>query len=136
MQLAVRALLDQRPASSTRMLSALTMVESRWAMTTRGAVLRHLVERVLDLLLGVAVERARGLVEDQDRRPLEDGAGDGDALLLAAGELEAALAHHGAVALGQLGDEAVDLRHARGLAAPPRRWRRAGRSGCCRGWCR
>ncbi len=32
---------------------------------------------------------------------LEDGAGDGDALLLAAGELEAPLAHHGAIAVGQ-----------------------------------
>ena len=68
------------------------MVESRWAMTSVVRFFDDLVERVLDLLLGVAVERAGRLVEDQDRRPFEDGAGDGDALLLAAGELEAALA--------------------------------------------
>jgi len=30
----------------------------------RGAALRHPVERVLDFLLGVAVKRARRLVED------------------------------------------------------------------------
>ena len=70
-------------------------------MTTRRAVSRDLVERVLDLPLGVAVERAGGLVEQQDRRRLEDRARDGDALLLAARELQAALAHHGAVALRQ-----------------------------------
>ena len=54
----------------------------------RRAVARHPFERVLDLLLGVAVERRGRLVEEQDRRRLEDRAGDGDALLLAAGELE------------------------------------------------
>jgi len=37
------------------------------------------------LALGVAVERGGGLVEQQDRRRLEDGARNGDALLLAAG---------------------------------------------------
>ena len=42
------------------------------------------VEGVLDLLLGEAIERRGRLVEDEDRRPLQDRAGDGDALLLAA----------------------------------------------------
>ena len=45
----------------------------------------------------------------QDRRRLEDGAGDGDALLLAAGELQAALADLGLVAVGREADEIVDL---------------------------
>ena len=81
------------------------------------------VERLLDRRLGAAVERAGRLVEDQDRRVLEQGAGDGDALLLAAGELEAALADHRLVAVGQLHDEGVDRRAPRGgldlrLAAP------------------
>src|SRR5262249_7543428 len=61
----------------------------------RGAVLRHPLERVLDLLLRVAVERRGRLVEHQDRRRLEDGARDRHALLLAAGELQAALADLG-----------------------------------------
>src|SRR6516164_3627762 len=54
----------------------------------------------MGVALGVAVERRGRLVEDQDRRALEDRARDGDALLLAAGELETALAHFGLVALG------------------------------------
>jgi hypothetical protein len=46
---------------------------------------------------------------------LEDGAGDGKALLLAAGEADAALADFGVVALGQLFDHVVDLGDLRGL---------------------
>ena len=50
----------------------------------RGAVFRHLLQRRLDLVLGEAVERRGGFVEDQDGRALENGARDGHALLLAA----------------------------------------------------
>ena len=89
--------------------SAPMMVESRWAITRVVRFLRDAVERVLDFLLGVAVERRGGLVQQQDRRPLQDGAGDGDALLLAAGQLQAALADLGVVALRRRADEAVDL---------------------------
>ena len=67
----------------------------------RRAVGGDAVERRLDLALGVDVEGRGRLVEDQDRRRLEHGAGDGDALLLAAGELQAALADLGLVAVGQ-----------------------------------
>ena len=67
------------------------------------------VERRLDLALGVDVERRGRLVEDEDRRRLEHGAGDGDALLLAARELQAALADLGLVAVGQALDEVGDL---------------------------
>src|SRR5919201_389534 len=49
--------------------------------------LRHSVECVLDLLLGMTVERARRLVQDQDGRTLEDRARDRHALLLSTGEL-------------------------------------------------
>ena len=49
------------------------------------------------------VDRRRRLVEDQDRRVLEERARDGDALALAAGELRAALAELGLVALRQRG---------------------------------
>ena len=42
------------------------------------------VQRALDAGLGLDIERAGGLVEDQDGRILEDGARDGDALALAA----------------------------------------------------
>ena len=84
-------------------------------MTSVVRFSRDALERVLDVLLGVAVERGGGLVEQQDRRRFEDGAGDRDALLLAAGELQAALAHLGFVALGREADEIVDLREPRRL---------------------
>ena len=57
-----------------------------------GAALHHLVERGLHLALGCGVERARRLVEDQDRRILQQRARDREALALAAGERAAALA--------------------------------------------
>ena len=82
------------------------------------------------------VERAGGLVEDQDARVLEDGAGDGDALLLAAGEFQAALADAGVVALGQAQDEVVHLGEAGGVLDLGLAWRRGGRRRCCSRWCR
>ena len=50
-----------------------------------GAIARDPIKRILDFALGVAVERGGCLIEQQDRRRLEDGARDGDPLLLAAG---------------------------------------------------
>jgi hypothetical protein len=90
-----------------------------------GAVAGDAVEGRLDRFLGPAVERAGRLVEDQDRRVLEQRAGDGDALLLAARQLEPALADHRFIALRQRGDEMVDRRALRraldlGLARPSR----------------
>ena len=64
---------------------------------------------------GLHVERAGGLVEDQDRRVLQDGAGDGDALALAARQRGAALADHELVAAGLAGDEIVRLGQPRRL---------------------
>src|SRR5205814_7605449 len=65
-------------------------------------------------LLGAAVERARRLIEDEDRRVLEQGAGYSDALLLAARQFEPPLADHRFIFLGKDGDEPVDRRAARG----------------------
>ncbi len=56
------------------------------------------------------VQRRGGFVEDQDRRVLQQRARDRHALLLAAGQLQAALADHGVVALGRGRDEVVDVR--------------------------
>ena len=53
------------------------------------------------------VQPGRGLVENQDRRVADDGAGDGDALALAAGQRDATLAHHRVVAVGHRVDELV-----------------------------
>ena len=56
-------------------------------------------EGVLDEAFGAGVEGGRGFVEDQDAWVFEDGAGDGDALLFAAGEFIAAFADDGVVAV-------------------------------------
>ena len=63
--------------------------------------------RRLNQLLALGVEIARRFVEDQDLRRGEDRARDGEPLLLAAGQLHAAFADEGVIALGQLLDEFV-----------------------------
>ena len=63
------------------------------------------LERVLHHLLALGVQRAGGLVEQQQRRAAQDGARDGDALALAAGEPHAALAQGGVEAFGQAVEE-------------------------------
>lgn len=63
---------------------------------------------------GAGIERARRLVQQQDRRVAQNGAGQRQALLLAAREPEASLADQGVIALGQGRDMVMDLRHLRG----------------------
>ena len=63
----------------------------------------------------MAVERGSGLVKHQDGRRLENRAGNGDTLLLAAGKLQAALAHLGLVSLGRQSNEVVNLGEPRRL---------------------
>ena len=64
-------------------------------------ILGDLAEAGLDLPLGMAVEGRGRLVEEHDGGALQDGARDGDPLLLAAGELQPALADPGGEAVGQ-----------------------------------
>ena len=75
----------------------------------RGAALHQPVQRLLDHRLVLGVDRGQRLVQHQDRRVAQQGAGDGDALALAAGQLHALLADHGPIALRQRLDEAVDV---------------------------
>ena len=74
-----------------------------------GAIFRDPFERILNLLLGMAVECRGGLVEQEDRRTFQDGSRNGHALLLAARKLQAALANFGLVAPGRHADEIIDL---------------------------
>ncbi len=90
-----------RPCSSTRISSASTIVDSRCAMVSVVWLRAIAASSAWIAFSDLRIERARRLVEDQDARRLEDRARDGDALLLAAGELEAALADRRRVALGQ-----------------------------------
>ena len=74
----------------------------------------QIVERLLHLALRFRIERRGRLVEQQDRRVLQNRARDGDSLALAAGKLRALLADVGLVAGGELQDEIVGVRLARG----------------------
>src|SRR5579885_2547491 len=79
----------------------------------RRASLHQRLQSGLDQTLRMRIERARGLIEDQDARIFQDHAGDGDALLLAAGELIAALANYRIVTLVQLHNAIMDRRRLR-----------------------
>ena len=93
-QLVVRAAWRRcGPCSSTRIRSARRTVLRRWAMTKEVRPAHQPLQRHLDQPLGLGVHAGGGVVQDQDARVLEQRAGDGDALLLPAGEGDAALAH-------------------------------------------
>ena len=72
-----------------------------------GAALHQPFEGGLDEGLALGVEGAGGLVEQQDGGVLEEGAGNGDTLTLAAGQAQARLAGAGRIAFGQGGDEVM-----------------------------
>ena len=72
-----------------------------------GATAQGLHQVVADHALGLVIEGGGGLIHDQHARLLQDGACDGDALPLAAGEAAAPLAHLGGIAGGQIHDEIV-----------------------------
>ncbi len=121
-----------RPWSITTMRSALSTVARRCAMTSVVRPSISVLQRLLHGALALRVERAGGLVEQQDRRVLQQRARDRDALLLAAGQARAALAEFGVVALAAGRRGSRRRPRPRAAASTSRRWRRAGRSGCCR----
>ena len=65
------------------------------------------VERFLHEDLALRVERRRRLVENEDRRVLEQRACHADPLLFADTQAHAAFAHFGVTALRQVGDELI-----------------------------
>ena len=78
-----------------------------------GAAGHERGERLLDQSLVLRVEVAGGLVEDEDVGIGQHGPRDGDALALAAGEPQAALANRRIVAFGQINDEVVGMARSR-----------------------
>lgn len=74
--------------SITTILSAQRTVDSRCAMTSIGAPGRQIVQRLLDQPFALRIQRACRLVQKQDRRIAQDGAGDGRALALPAESAE------------------------------------------------
>ena len=65
----------------------------------RRTPLHQMLQRLLHQPLRLRVQSGGRLVEDQDRRVLQDGPGDADALPLSAGELAAPIADVGLIAL-------------------------------------
>ena len=80
-----------------------------------GAALHKVAEGVLDGGFGFGVEGGGGFVEDEDGGVFQNGASDGDALTLPTGELDAAFADHGVVAIGKVGDEFIGVGEACGF---------------------
>ena len=100
-------------SSTTTIRSACWIVASRCAITSGRPALGQLEQRLLDHPLGLGVERGGRLIEDQDRRVLEEHAGDREPLLLPAGELDAALADDRVQPIRQAGDHIVQSGPAR-----------------------
>ena len=121
-----------RPWSITTMRSALQHGREPVRDDDRRAVLHQPLERLLHQPLALGVERARRLVEQQDRRVAQDRARDRDALPLSARESRAALAEERVVALRQLAEELVGGGRAAPRPRPRHRSRPGGRSGCSR----
>src|SRR5947208_10166861 len=74
-----------------------------------GAFAHQPPDRLHDHCLRLVIDGARRLVQDQHRAVLQEGAGNSDALALAARELDAALTHLGVVPLGEPDDELVGV---------------------------
>ena len=74
-----------------------------------GTIGHQPFQRLLNELFRRCVDTCRGLVQDEDRRVLQQSTGDAHALLLADAEFDAALAYTRAVAIGQPSDEFMTI---------------------------
>ena len=74
-----------------------------------GAAGQQALEGLVDDLLNMDVDGAGGVVEQEDGRVDEQGAGDGDPLTLATRQGVAPLSDHGVIALGEPRDEPVGI---------------------------
>src|SRR6266852_7957654 len=106
-QLVVRAVLDD--AAALEGDDAIDTADGRKAVgdDEHGPTLDDPPHIVLDDALALVIESARRLVEDQNSRIHDEGAGDGDPLLLPAREAAASLADDGVITFGQFQDEVV-----------------------------
>src|SRR5438105_906491 len=86
-----------------------------------GSAAPALINQGLDGGLGLGVEMAGRLIQDEDRGIQKDGARDRDALAFASGQGQAALAYERVVAMRQAFDELFDASRCRGGANLMRR---------------
>ena len=80
-----------------------------------GLLPRQGLHSLLELVLILGVHIGRGLIEDDDGRVLQETPGDGDALLLSAGERGSSLANYRIISIRQGGDKVVAARLFSGL---------------------
>ena len=74
-----------------------------------GAAFHAAAQLFEDALLGVGIDAGQGVVEDEDARVADQGAGKGGALLLTSGEGEAAFADEGLEAAGEVFEFLADV---------------------------
>ena len=86
--------------------------------------------------LRARVDGGSSLVEDEHRRVLHRGAGDGEQLALALREAGAVGCDHGIISLGQAADEGIGIGDAGGALDFLLRGVQFAQSVCCRRWCR
>lgn len=96
---------------------AVGVLDGRQAVGNRQrcAALRQFVQALADQNLALVVQGARGLVQQQNARVLQKYAGNGEALLLPAGELDTALTDIGVIAVLQGADKGVSPSQAGGF---------------------
>src|SRR4029077_8271319 len=81
-----------------------------------GAAVHDSTQAREDALFGLRVDAGKGIVEDEDARVTDDGAGDGGALLLSTGERDAAFADNRFVFMGEAFDIGIEAGDFGGLA--------------------
>ena len=125
-----------RPWSSTSTWSAWRIVLSRCATTKLVRPAQQNRQRGLQSRLGLPVDAAGRLVENQNPRVGQHGPREADQLPLPDRQTGAAFSDTCLKPVGQVGQqiEAVEPAHARRSTA--RRWRPVGRHGCCPPRCR
>jgi hypothetical protein len=84
-----------RPSASTTTRCAMRWMSALWVISAVAVPSSRLTSSSASSTCdaGLAVERAGGFVAEQHLGPLGDGAGDGDALLLAARKLGREMVH-------------------------------------------
>ena len=107
----MRALLGDRTLRENDQASRVSQCRQTVRDRKRGAILDEDLKRILDLLFGLGIERARRLVENENTRIVQKRTGNRHALTLTARKGVTALAHLGIIAVGQLDDEAVRTCH-------------------------
>ena len=125
-----------RPSSITRMTSAPRIVERRWAITK---LVRSARSAFIASWISTSVRVSTELVASSRMRIGrlgEEGAGDGEQLLLPGADVVALLVDHRVVAVGQVSARSGRRRWPWPRRGSPPRWRRGCRRRCCRGSCR